>query len=289
MIETLNDGSLCAQAHAIYMKDALTKMDSQNQFMMTLPRLIANELRNANTGVRATMSNVNTQELQQGPPHVAFANHERRTLPRVSTSSTSSELCKNGKKRVRARSVPQTRRLQEEREAGYQDDGVPRPRLDNVDKYFKTFHEHLALYENDWLERERQYGARWRTDRVIRDDDEDESQRGTPGETKKKKRGPNARNSWYSIRRPLYEYVAEVMERKRITRDEAIREATELYESVPKTKATNGPSLKVLCAKFKEKLNELGWKPPKGRPKRKHSASDDDDDIAPGPRRQRTT
>jgi Centromere DNA-binding protein complex CBF3 subunit, domain 2 len=303
MIETsFNEAAIRAQVqaqvqgHAIYMKDALTKMHSNNEFMMALPRLIANELRNVDTGSTsyATMSNGNVQEFRQGPPaRVDFANpQERRILPRVSTSPTSSEYCKNGKKRVRARSVPQTRRLQEEREAGLQDDGVPRPML-NVDKHFKTFQEHLSLYENDWLQRERLYGARWRTDRVIPDevdDDDDESHRA------KKKRGPNARNSWYSLRRPLYEYVAEVMERKHITRDEAIKEASELYESVPKTKATNGPNIKVLCAKFKEKLNGLGWKPAKGRPKGKlYSASDDEEgdneDITtprPPRRRQRT-
>lgn len=289
MIETLNDRAMfeLAQVQTIYMKDALTKMDSQNQFMMTI---IANQLRGSsmNPGICATSSNAMDQPRPL-PAHVAFANQEsRRTLLPVATSLTSSEFCKNGKKRVRARSIPQTRRLQEERNAGLQDDGIPRPRLDGVDQHFKNFIEHLVLYENNWLQLEHLYGARWRTDRVIRDDDDGV----TPGETKKKKRGPNARNAWYSLRRPLYEFVAVMMEQNGITRDEAIQEATELYESVPKTQTTKGPNIKVLCAKFKEKMKTLGWKPSKGRPKKKDSESDaesDSDDIAPSPQRRRHT
>jgi hypothetical protein len=154
------------------------------------------------------------------------------------------QLERSGGERKRRRSLDQREVLRVE----MTEPGIPRPLLLDVDNNNKTYGQFILQYITKWRPYEVNYGSAWRVDKpiLVRLPDNTE-----------KDHSPNARNAWFNVRKPMYEFFEIKMCEESL--EETIKQGQVIYESAKsQTKKQDRPTLKDVKKKFVEALLTMG-------------------------------
>lgn len=171
------------------------------------------------------------------------------------------QLERSGGERKRRRSLDQREVLRVEK----QEHGIPRPLLLDVDNNNKTYGQFIGQYISKWRPYEVLHGSAWRVDKAVMGRLADNSQKG---------HSPNARNAWFNVRKPMYEFFEYKMTEESL--EETIRQGQIIYESAKNpNKTQERPTLKDVKKKFIEALNSLGARVTSGGGRQKTFIRDD--------------
>jgi hypothetical protein len=143
--------------------------------------------------------------------------------------------------------------------------GIPRPLLLDVDNNSKTYGQFIDQYIAKWRPYEVNHGSAWRVDKPVMGRLPDSSQKG---------HSPNARNAWFNVRKPMYEFFELKMSEESL--EETIRQGQVIYESAKDpNKTQDRPTLKAVKNKFVGALQSLGARAVSGGGRQKTFIRDD--------------
>jgi hypothetical protein len=152
----------------------------------------------------------------------------------------------SGGRRKRRRSVDQREVLRAEEV----EEGIPRPLLVGVDNNNKTYRDFIEQYVEKWRPYEVKYGPAWRADIPVKGRLPDMSEKG---------HSPNARNAWFNVRKPMYQFFEHKMSELGVTQEQAIVAGQAIFETaMDPQKKQERPTLKAVKIKFVEALTLLG-------------------------------
>ena len=120
--------------------------------------------------------------------------------------------------------------------------------LKECDAHFNSAQEYYDLWENTFKPLEEK-GIVWRTDRSFMAQDDSGSVRIVEAR--------NARNTWFSSRRIIWEYIDYLREKKGYSREDAIAEAEKVYDSA-RTGNNQTVNRKLMTKKFANAYKAAG-------------------------------
>ena len=143
----------------------------------------------------------------------------------------------------------------------------PRISLKECDSHFNSAREYYDLWENTFKPLEEK-GSSWRTDRSFMACSESGSVRIVDAR--------NSRNTWFSSRRIIWEYIDYLRNQKQYTREDAIAEAESVYNKA-RTGSNQTANRKMLTKVFAEAYKAAGGTERKpGRKKKREAAGNSD-------------